>query len=93
MYIIIRKGTTFSYITYSLDLLKLPGWTIGSIMAQVGHGVCKILELHRSSTNLSNYLQEVNSMTKVVLSVKNQPQLVLLQKELSEQGIFEGQKE
>jgi hypothetical protein len=61
---------------------------MGSIMAQVAHGVCKLLELHRSSTNLSNYLQEVNSMTKVVLSVKNQSQLLKLQEELSEQGII-----
>ncbi|KAJ3349808.1 hypothetical protein HDU91_006334 [Kappamyces sp. JEL0680] len=75
MYLVLRK-----------DLAKLPGWTQGSIIAQAAHGVGKCLWVHGQHANMQRYMADVDNMTKVVLSVKNQSQLRLLHGELQAQG-------
>ena len=66
------------------DLLKISGWTSGSVLAQSGHIFCKLLVEHSQNPRLVSYLKDINNMTKVVLSVKNQSQLKLLQQEFLE---------
>lgn len=77
MYVIIRK-----------DLLKLPNFTSGSVIAQASHGVCKLLWIHRENPKILDYMKDPNDMTKVVLSVKNENQLQLLSKELQDAGFL-----
>lgn len=76
MYVIMRK-----------DLLKIPGWTTGSIIAQASHAVCKVVWMHRDNVLIQEYLNDPDwNMTKVVLSVKNENQLKLLSQELKDAG-------
>ena len=77
MYVIMRK-----------DLSKIPGWTMGSIIAQAAHNVSKLVWIHREHPIILDYMKDPNDMTKVVLSVKNENQLKLLSLELSSAGFI-----
>lgn len=53
-----------------------------SILAQAGHGCSKLIWNQRTNDRVLEYMKDPNHMTKVVLSVKNQSQLSLLEEEL-----------
>ncbi|KAI8362193.1 putative peptidyl-tRNA hydrolase PTRHD1-like protein [Mortierella sp. GBAus27b] len=73
MFIVVRK-----------DLIKTLGWTAGSIIAQACHASTAVLHKTRDMTDTREYLADINSMHKVVLEVKNLPQLEELSSKLSE---------
>jgi peptidyl-tRNA hydrolase len=76
MYIILRK-----------DLLKLAGWTSGSIIAQASHGVSKAIWKYKDHEATRNYLDNMDHMHKVVLEMKNLSQLTTLAEQLRELNI------
>jgi peptidyl-tRNA hydrolase len=71
MYIILRK-----------DLLKLAGWTNGSVIAQASHGVSKAIWKYRGHEAMVQYLEDIEHMHKVVLEMKNLSQLMSLSEQL-----------
>ena len=74
------------YIILCKDLSKA-GWSQGSIIAQACHGVSKALNEFKNNTCTQAYLQNINTMTKVVLQVDNQDKLLKLKQDLDDNKI------
>ncbi|KAG9325352.1 hypothetical protein KVV02_004127 [Mortierella alpina] len=72
MFIVIRK-----------DLIKTLGWTTGSVIAQACHASTAVLHKTRDLHDTREYLADLHNMHKVVLEVKNLPQLETLAASLS----------
>ncbi|KAG0230946.1 peptidyl-tRNA hydrolase domain-containing protein 1 [Actinomortierella wolfii] len=72
MFIVIRK-----------DLIKTLGWNSGSIIAQACHASTAVLHKTRDLPDTREYLADLNRMHKVVLEIKNLPQLEALSADLT----------
>ncbi|GJJ78590.1 hypothetical protein EMPS_10949 [Entomortierella parvispora] len=72
MFIVIRK-----------DLIKTLGWSTGSVIAQACHASTAVLHKTQDLHDTREYLADINNMHKVVLEVKNLPQLEALAASLS----------
>ncbi|KAK3812598.1 MAG: peptidyl-tRNA hydrolase II domain-containing protein [Linnemannia elongata] len=72
MFIVIRK-----------DLIKTLGWSTGSVIAQACHATTAVLHKTRDLPDTREYLADLHNMHKVVLEVKNLPQLETLAASLS----------
>ncbi|KAG0056489.1 peptidyl-tRNA hydrolase domain-containing protein 1 [Gryganskiella cystojenkinii] len=72
MFIVIRK-----------DLIKTLGWTTGSVIAQACHASTAVLHKTHELQDTREYLADINNMHKVVLEIKNLPQLEALAASLS----------
>ncbi|KAF9170035.1 peptidyl-tRNA hydrolase domain-containing protein 1 [Mortierella sp. AD011] len=76
MFIVIRK-----------DLIKTLGWTTGSVIAQACHASTAVLHKTQDLKDTREYLADLNNMHKVVLEIKNLPQLESLSASLSELNV------
>ncbi|KAG0280021.1 hypothetical protein BGZ95_011530 [Linnemannia exigua] len=72
MFIVIRK-----------DLIKTLGWSTGSVIAQACHASTAVLHKTKDLPDTREYLADLNNMHKVVLEIKNLPQLETLAASLS----------
>ena len=58
------------YVVVRGDLLKLPLWTTGAVIAQACHASTAALWSHRNDPNTIAYTNELDNMHKVVLEVR-----------------------
>ena len=77
------------YIVLRRDLWREKSWPLGSICAQVAHASVAALETFKDHEDTKTYVsaKRLQSMTKVVLEVKGEPQLLTLSKKLTENKI------
>jgi len=77
------------YIVLRRDLWREKSWPLGSICAQVAHASVAALETFKDHEDTKMYVsaKRLQSMTKVVLEVKGEPQLLTLSKKLTENKI------
>ena len=77
------------YIVLRRDLWREKSWPLGSICAQVAHASVAALETFKDHEETKTYVsaKRLQSMTKVVLEVKGEPQLLTLSKKLTENKI------
>ena len=77
------------YIVLRRDLWREKSWPLGSICAQVAHASVAALETFKDHEDTKTYVsaKRLQSMTKVVLEVKGEPQLLTLSKKLTENRI------
>ena len=57
------------YIALRGDLLRVDKWPIGAIVAQACHASAAVLHQFKDDPNTQQYLEELDSMHKVVLEV------------------------
>ncbi|KAJ3274246.1 hypothetical protein HDV01_003319 [Terramyces sp. JEL0728] len=75
------------YIILRKDLLKMAGWSQGSMIGQACHGVSKMLWEKRNDEAVIRYMEDMDNMHKVVLELKNASQLETLSTSLQENKI------
>ena len=77
------------YIVLRRDLWREKSWPLGSICVQVAHASVAALETFKDHEDTKTYVsaKRLQSMTKVVLEVKGEPQLLTLSKKLTENKI------
>lgn len=77
------------YIILRRDLWREKSWPLGSIAAQVAHASVAALETFKTNEASKRYVSEerLASMTKVVLEVKGEAQLMRLSEKLTENNI------
>ncbi|KAG0309292.1 peptidyl-tRNA hydrolase domain-containing protein 1 [Dissophora globulifera] len=73
MFIVIRK-----------DLIKVLGWSTGSVISQACHASTAVLHKTQDMKDTREYLADLNNMHKVVLEIKNLPQLEALSEKLTQ---------
>ena len=77
------------YIILRRDLWREKAWPLGSIAAQVAHASVAALETFKTNEDSIKYVakERLSSMTKVVLEVKGEAQLMTLSEKLTENNI------
>ena len=77
------------YIILRRDLWREKAWPLGSIAAQVAHASVAALETFKTNEDSIQYVakERLSSMTKVVLEVKGEAQLMTLSEKLTENNI------
>ena len=77
------------YIILRRDLWREKAWPLGSIAAQVAHASVAALETFKTNEDSVKYVakEKLSSMTKVVLEVKGEAQLMTLSEKLTENNI------
>ena len=77
------------YIILRRDLWREKAWPLGSIAAQVAHASVAALETFKTNEDSIKYVakESLSSMTKVVLEVKGEAQLMTLSEKLTENNI------
>ena len=77
------------YIILRRDLWREKAWPLGSIAAQVAHASVAALETFKTNEDSIKYVakEKLSSMTKVVLEVKGEAQLMTLSEKLTENNI------
>ncbi|XP_015761777.1 PREDICTED: putative peptidyl-tRNA hydrolase PTRHD1 isoform X2 [Acropora digitifera] len=71
------------YVVVRGDLLKLPLWTTGAVIAQACHASTAALWSHRNDPNTIAYTNELDNMHKVVLEAPSEDGLKELSRNLS----------
>eukprot|EP01134_Creolimax_fragrantissima_P003414 CFRG3414T1 len=66
------------YVVLRKDLIRTLGWPVGSVVAQGCHASIAALMQHKDEPNVKSYLSNLDKMTKVVMEVKNESQLLKL---------------
>ena len=77
------------YIILRRDLWREKAWPLGAIAAQVAHASVAALETFKTNEDSIKYVakERLSSMTKVVLEVKGEAQLMTLSEKLTENNI------
>eukprot|EP01100_Stratorugosa_tubuloviscum_P013580 TRINITY_DN689_c0_g1_i1.p1 TRINITY_DN689_c0_g1~~TRINITY_DN689_c0_g1_i1.p1 ORF type:complete len:123 (-),score=48.55 TRINITY_DN689_c0_g1_i1:191-559(-) len=82
-------GALYQYIIVRRDLIQALNWNTGSVIAQACHASTAALWMFRNEQRVQSYLSLENlaSMHKVVLEIKNETQLLNLAKKLEERQL------
>ncbi|KAJ1762052.1 hypothetical protein IW142_003226 [Coemansia sp. RSA 564] len=76
MFIVIRK-----------DLAKVLQWPLGSVIAQGCHASVAVMQKYRDDERVKTYVDDINSMHKVVLETKNEASLLKMAENLKQNNI------
>ncbi|KAI8612036.1 putative peptidyl-tRNA hydrolase PTRHD1 [Chytriomyces sp. MP71] len=78
VFIIIRK-----------DLSKAPlNWPTGAVIGNAAHAATAVLHKYRHEERTIKYLEDMESMRKVVLETKNEGSLLKVAEQMKEKGIL-----
>ncbi|NP_001090397.1 peptidyl-tRNA hydrolase domain containing 1 L homeolog [Xenopus laevis] len=75
------------YVVLRKDLQTGLGWPLGALIAQACHAATAVIHLHYEHPNTRAYLQQLDSMHKVVLEVADELTLTSLSETLNQAGI------
>ncbi|XP_056418979.1 putative peptidyl-tRNA hydrolase PTRHD1 [Hyla sarda] len=75
------------YVVLRKDLQSGLGWPLGALVAQACHAATAIIHLHYKHQQTQEYLQELDSMHKVVLEVPDEVTLTGLAETLKAANI------
>ena len=75
------------YVVVRRDLLKTLEWPVGSVIAQACHACTAITWEQREDAHVAAYLQDLDSMHKVIKECKGEPQLRTLADKLAAEGV------
>ncbi|CAH0723647.1 unnamed protein product, partial [Brenthis ino] len=81
------SNSIVQYVLLRSDLLKELGWSIGSLVAQACHASTAALHIFRDDEHTIQYLNDLDSMHKVVLEVPNEESLKKIAQKLQENAI------
>ncbi|XP_040283065.1 putative peptidyl-tRNA hydrolase PTRHD1 [Bufo bufo] len=75
------------YVVLRRDLQSNLGWPLGALVAQACHASSAVIHLHYQQPQTQAYLQELDTMHKVVLEVPDEVTLTRLAETLGEANI------
>ncbi|CAG5046391.1 unnamed protein product [Parnassius apollo] len=80
-------STIVQYILLRSDLLKDLGWSIGALVAQACHASSAVLYIFKDDEYTVQYMNDLDSMHKVVLEIPNEESLRKIAEKLKENSI------
>ena len=75
------------HIVLRKDLAAVLGWPLGSVIAQACHASVAALAQHSTEKVVATYLEDVESMRKVVVEINDETALLKLSDKLNEAKI------
>ncbi|KAI9479370.1 peptidyl-tRNA hydrolase II domain-containing protein [Coemansia mojavensis] len=64
------------FIVMRKDLVKVLQWPLGSVVSQGAHAAVAVMHKYRDDERVKEYVQDLDSMHKVVLETKNETSLL-----------------
>ncbi|XP_034435303.1 putative peptidyl-tRNA hydrolase PTRHD1 isoform X1 [Hippoglossus hippoglossus] len=75
------------YVVVRSDLVHALSWPLGAVITQACHAATAALHVFRSDPDTARYLEELDSMHKVVLGVPDEAALTALSETLTQAGV------
>ncbi|XP_030054545.1 putative peptidyl-tRNA hydrolase PTRHD1 [Microcaecilia unicolor] len=75
------------YVVVRRDLQRGLGWPLGALVAQACHAAVAVIHLNYSHEDTQQYLQELDSMHKVVLEAPDDASLLALAETLKQECV------
>ncbi|XP_019966126.1 putative peptidyl-tRNA hydrolase PTRHD1 [Paralichthys olivaceus] len=75
------------YIVVRSDLVHALSWPLGAVITQACHAATAALHVHRSDPETVRYLEQLDSMHKVVLGIPDEAALTGLSETLTQAGV------
>ncbi|CAN9507508.1 unnamed protein product [Ophioblennius macclurei] len=80
-------GRLVQYVVVRSDLVHALSWPLGAVITQACHAATAAIHLHYGLTDTQRYLEELDSMHKVVLAAPDEGALSSLSDCLTEAGV------
>ncbi|KAL7646609.1 UNVERIFIED_CONTAM: hypothetical protein RMT77_001860 [Armadillidium vulgare] len=78
----IGMSNLVQYVIVRKDLLTSLSWPVGAIIAQACHATVAVTHMFYNDENMIKYLEDIDNMRKVVLSISSEQKLVSLSSQL-----------
>ncbi|XP_046675106.1 putative peptidyl-tRNA hydrolase PTRHD1 [Homalodisca vitripennis] len=75
------------YVLVRSDLIKTLNWPVGAVIAQACHACTAVIHMFYNDSSTQLYLQDLNSMHKIILEVPDEESLKKLSEKLDENAI------
>uniref|UniRef100_A0A1B6KYV2 peptidyl-tRNA hydrolase n=1 Tax=Graphocephala atropunctata TaxID=36148 RepID=A0A1B6KYV2_9HEMI len=75
------------YVLVRGDLMKTLNWPVGAVIAQACHACTAVVHTFYNDPSTQLYLQDLNSMHKIILEVPDEESLKKLSEKLDENAI------
>ncbi|KAK7907732.1 hypothetical protein WMY93_016344 [Mugilogobius chulae] len=76
------------YVVVRSDLVHSLSWPLGAVITQACHAATAAIHLHYTDPDTQSYLQELDSMHKVVLGAPDEAALSGLSQSLTQAGVL-----
>ncbi|XP_020776440.1 putative peptidyl-tRNA hydrolase PTRHD1 [Boleophthalmus pectinirostris] len=76
------------YVVVRSDLVHSLSWPLGAVITQACHAATAAIHLHYTDPDTQRYLQELDSMHKVVLAAPDEVALSGLSQSLTQAGVL-----
>lgn len=82
------ENTLVQYIVMRSDLIKQHKFNVGGLIGNGSHAAIAVIQQSMNHPHTLEYLKQVNSMHTVVLSVKNDEELISTSESLNQSSIL-----